>query len=55
METPKLVQELLDKKANENNTIDLNTYGNGLLDMHKKMVGLLNRHFDIVHVEDLLS
>jgi hypothetical protein len=55
METPELVQELLDKKAAEDNTIDLNAYAHGLLDMYNKVVSKLNREYDIVHVESMLS
>lgn len=55
MENPKLVQELLDKKAKENNTIDLDAYADGLLDMYNKVVSKLNRDYDIVKVESMLS
>jgi hypothetical protein len=34
---PNIVQELLDKKAKEDNTIDLNAYGNGLIDLFYKI------------------
>jgi hypothetical protein len=34
MEIPKIVQELLDKKAEMSNTVDLDAYANGLLDMY---------------------
>jgi hypothetical protein len=37
MSIPKSVQELLDKKAEQDNTIDLNAYGNGLLDMYEAL------------------
>lgn len=37
MEIPKIVQELLDKKAEMSNTIDLDAYANGLLDMYQAL------------------
>lgn len=37
MEIPKIVQELLDKKAKMSNTVDLDAYANGLLDMHQAL------------------
>lgn len=38
---PDLVQELLDKKAKENNRIDLNAYAQGLSDAHASMKDML--------------
>lgn len=37
MEVPKIVQELLDKKAEMSNTVDLDAYANGLLDMYQAL------------------
>ena len=37
MEIPKIVQELLDKKAEMSNTVDLDAYANGLLDMYQSL------------------
>lgn len=37
MEVPKIVQELLDKKAEMSNIIDLDAYANGLLDMYQAL------------------
>lgn len=37
MEIPKIVEELLADKAANNNTIDLDTYANGLLDMYQAL------------------
>lgn len=37
METPKIVEELLADKAKNNNTIDLDAYANGLLDMYQAL------------------
>ena len=37
MEIPKIVQELLDKKAEMSNTVDLDAYANGLLDMYQAL------------------
>lgn len=34
---PEIVQSLLDKKANTNNTIDLDAYANGLLDCYNEL------------------
>lgn len=41
MDLDKLTKELLDKKAEENNTIDLNAYAMGLTDL-KKQLALCN-------------
>lgn len=37
MEIPKIVEELLADKAQNNNTIDLDAYANGLLDMYQAL------------------
>jgi len=37
MEIPKIVEELLADKAENNNSIDLDAYANGLLDMHQAL------------------
>lgn len=37
MEIPKIVEELLADKAANNNTIDLDAYANGLLDMYQAL------------------
>lgn len=38
----KLVAEMLTAKAENNNTIDLDTYANGLADMYDRLVNLCN-------------
>lgn len=38
MNLDKLTKELLDKKANENNTIDLNAYAMGMADLKKQLM-----------------
>ena len=37
MEIPKVVQELLDKKAEMYNTVYLDAYANGLIDMYRAL------------------
>ena len=37
MEVPKIIQELLDKKAEMSNIVDLDAYANGLLDMYQAL------------------
>jgi len=42
MNKDKLVAEMLTAKAEKNNTIDLDTYANGLADMYDRLVNLCN-------------
>ena len=43
MDRDKIIEEMLTAKANKNNTIDLNAYGNGLADMYDRLVKLFAR------------
>lgn len=57
MEIPKIVQELLDKKSEMSNTVDLDAYANGLLDMYQALqlqqTGVIKSVCDCERCEDI--
>ena len=53
MDKEKLIRELLDKKAEENNTIDLNVYACGLEAMYEALAAL--SILDVIQQRELFS
>ena len=50
MEKDKLIEQMLKEKGDSNNSIDLDAYGRGLIDMYKHLQSQLNNNevFDLV-------